>query len=309
MKRASLILALLLAAAPAFAGAQAQPPVNRFAATEVAQERFDVGVLQVERHGQRGRPLILVPGVAGGAWVWQDTIRKFRGSHSVYVVTLPGFDGRARVPGNMMEAVQQSLRDLVTSRQLAKPVLVGHGLGGMIALAVAQDLPGLVGGVVSIDGLPVVAGTEELPPEQRAQLADGIVRRTSGLTPEQYAAQQQQYLRGAGVLDMGRADELAKLSSRSDPEAAVQYTAARTAADLRPGLSKITAPVMVIAPYFELDEADPNATLASKVAYYRELMTGTPKLDIMGMSGSRHYVMIDQPERFTDVLRGFLNSL
>ena len=154
-----------------------------------------------------------------------------------------------------------------------------------------------------------MAGTEDLAPEQRAQLAAGILRRTSGLTPAQYAEQQQQYMRGAGVLDMGRADELAKLTSRSDPEAAAQYTASRTGTDLRPGLAKIAAPVLVIAPYFELDETDPNSTMAGKAEYYRELMAGTPKLQVMGMPGTRHYAMIDQPERFTDALRGFLNSL
>lgn len=308
MKRASLLLALLVATAPALA-AEPAPAPNRFAATEVAMERYDAGILQVERHGQRGRPLILIPGVASGSWLWQDTIRKFRSDHAVYVVTLPGFDGRARVHGDMLEEVRNSLQEMITSRRLSKPVLVGHGLGGMIALAVAEDLPGVVGGVVSVDGLPVVAGTEDLAPEQRAQLAAGILRRTSGLTQKQYAEQQQQYMRGAGVLDMSRADELSKLTSRSDPEAAAQYTASRTGTDLRPGLAKITAPVLVIAPYFELDETDPNSTMAGKVEYYRELMTGTPKLQVMGMPGTRHYVMIDQPERFTDVLRGFLNSL
>ncbi|MGZ8294319.1 MAG: alpha/beta fold hydrolase [Telluria sp.] len=308
MKRAALVLALLVGMAPAFAAGPAPLP-NRFAATEVALERFDAGVLQVERHGQRGRPLVLIPGVASGSWVWQETIRQFRNEHVVYVVTLPGFDGRPSVAGNMLEAVRQSLQDLIAIRKLAKPVVVGHGLGGMLALAVAQDRPGMVGGVVSIDGLPVVTGTEDLTPEQRAQLADGIMRRTSGLTPAQYAEQQQQYMRGAGVLDMSRADELARLTARSDPAAAVHYTAARTALDLRPGLAAMTAPAMVIVPYFEFEETDPSSTVEGKVGYYRELMAGTPKLDVMGMTDTRHYAMIDQPQRVNDALRSFLNSL
>ena len=39
----------------------------------------------VERHGQRGTPLILIPGLASGAWAWQDTVRQFSGEHVVYV--------------------------------------------------------------------------------------------------------------------------------------------------------------------------------------------------------------------------------
>lgn len=306
MKRAALLLALAVAFAPALA---ADPLPSRFTATEVAAERFDMGVLKVERHGQRGRPLVLIPGVAAGSWVWQETIRQFRGEHAVYVVTLPGFDGRASIPGDMLDAVRKSLGELISARRLDDAVLVGHGLGGVLALAVAEDLPQSIGGVVSLDGLPVVAGTEGLAPENRALLADGIIKRATGLSPAQYAQQQQQYLRGAGVLDIGRADEMAKLTSKSDPAAAVVYTAARTALDLRPALSKISAPVLVIAPWFDLDETDPNSTMDGKVGYYRELMAGAPKVEVVAIPNTRHYAMIDQPQRFTDTLRAFLKGL
>jgi hypothetical protein len=41
-----------------------------------------------------GRPLILIPGLASGGWVWQETVRAFSPDHAMYVLTLPGFDGR-----------------------------------------------------------------------------------------------------------------------------------------------------------------------------------------------------------------------
>jgi pimeloyl-ACP methyl ester carboxylesterase len=235
----SVLLALMLAAAvPAFAAAPAPTP-NRFAASAVAAERFESGVLLVERHGQRGRPLILIPGLAGGSWVWQDAIAQFKDEHAVYVVTLPGFDGRAPVPGNMLKAAQQSLHELIVSRKLAQPVLVGHSLGGSLALAIAQQHPDLVGGVATIDGLPVYPGTEDIPIDLRPQMAEGIRQRMGGIKPDAFAAQQRQYMRSTGVVDMARADELAKLSANSDPAASVQYMGEAMALDLRPGLAAI----------------------------------------------------------------------
>lgn len=307
MKKAALLIALVFAAgAPAYAQ---DAPRNRFAATEVAAERFESGALAVERHGKRGTPLILIPGLASGSWVWQDAIRTFRDDHVLYVVTLPGFDGRAPIAGNMPAEVQRSLHQLISSRKLVKPVLVGHSLGGTLSLAIAQQYPDLVGGVVSIDGLPVFPGTEDMAPEQRPQLADGIMRRMAGLTPAAFASQQQQYMRSIGVVDMARADELAKLTARSDPAAMVQYMATVMAQDLRPALPKIKAPVLVLAPFLELDATDPNAGMASKVGYYTELMSGTPRLNVVGIPGARHFVMIDQPQRVTDAIRIFLKSL
>ncbi|NML60734.1 alpha/beta hydrolase [Massilia sp. RP-1-19] len=306
MKKAAVLLALLFAAgAPAHAQDE---PRNRFASTEVASERFEVGALAVERHGRRGTPMILIPGLASGSWVWQDAIRTFRDDHVLYVVTLPGFDGRAPIAGNMLDEVQKSLHQLIDSRKLARPVLVGHSLGGTLAIAIAAQHPNLAGGVVSIDGLPVFPGTEDMPPEQRPQLASGIMRRMAGLTPAAFAGQQQQYMRSIGVVDMARADELAKLTARSDPAATVQYMAAVMAQDLRPGLPQITAPVLVLAPFLELDATDPSAGMASKVGYYTELMSGTPKLSVVGIPGARHFAMIDQPQRVTDAIRAFLKS-
>lgn len=308
MKQAAILLALMLCAGAHAQGMPQEAP-NRFAATEVAAERFEVGALAVERHGKSGRPLILIPGLASGSWVWQDAIRTFRDKHVLYVVTLPGFDGRAPVAGSALDAVQASLRQLIETRKLTQPVLVGHSLGGTLALALAQQHPGLVGGVVSIDGLPVFPGTEEMAPEQRPQLADGVARRMAGLTPAAFALQQQQYMRSIGVVDMARADELAKLTARSDPAATVQYMAEVMAQDLRPGLAQIKAPVLVLTPFLELDASDPNAGMASKVGYYTALMSGAPKVDVVGIPGARHFAMIDQPQRVIDAIAAFIKSL
>lgn len=307
MKINAILFVLLFAAgSPVYAQ---DAPRNRFAATEVAVERFEVGALAVERHGKRGPPMILIPGLASGSWVWQDAIRTFRDDHVLYVVTLPGFDGRAPIPGNMLDEAQKSLHQLIASRKLVKPVLVGHSLGGTLSLAIAEQYPDLIGGVVSIDGLPVFPGTEDMPPEQRPQLADGVVRRMAGLTPAAFAGQQQQYMRSIGVVDMARADELAKLTARSDPAATVRYMAAVMGQDLRPGLPQIKAPVLVLAPFLDLDATDPNAGIVSKVGYYTELMSGTPKVNVVGIPGARHFAMIDQPQRVTDAIRTFLKSL
>ena len=307
MKTVAILFALLFTAgSPVYAQ---DAPRNRFAATEVAAERFEVGALAVERHGKRGTPMILIPGLASGTWVWQDAIRTFRDDQVLYVVTLPGFDGRAPIAGNMLDEVQESLHQLIASRKLVKPVLVGHSLGGTLSLAIAQQYPELIGGVVSIDGLPVFPGTEDMPPEQRPQLADGVMRRMAGLTPAAFAGQQQQYMRSIGVVDMARADELAKLTARSDTAATVQYMAAVMALDLRPGLPQIKAPVLVLAPFLDLDATAPNAGIASKVGYYTELMSGTPKVNVVGIPGARHFAMIDQPQRVTDAIRTFLKSL
>jgi pimeloyl-ACP methyl ester carboxylesterase len=299
MMRMALAL-LLLACAPSFA----RDDGNRFAATLVAAERFDIGATLVERHGQRGTPVILVPDLAAGAWSWQSTIAQLKGEHVVYALTLPGFDGRPAVAGQGLAAAQDALRVLIESRKLGKAVLIGHGLGGTLALQLAAQHPELAAGVVSIDGLPLVPGTEDWTPMQRTQMINAIANRKQAPF-----ARQQQYMRGTGVIDMARADELAKLAAKSDPAAVSGYLAEALALDVRAALPAIKAPVLLMAPYFDLDGEQQEMTQASRIEYYRSLMKGTPDLSVVAISPARHYAMFDQPQQVGEAIRAFLAQL
>lgn len=315
--KASLLFAALLgiAGATLVSTAAAQGPAaaeapNRFAVQPAPAERFELKGMLVERHGSGPQPLVLVPGLASGGWVWGQMVRDFAPSHTVYVVTLPGFDGRPAVDGDPFDAAKGALAELIASRKLVKPVLIGHSLGATLALALAQDLPQGIGGVVAIDGLPVFPRTEDMPPDQRAAMAEGIRKQMAALTGQAFASQQHQYMRSIGMVDLGKADDAARLSSRSDPAAVAAYMGALLSRDLRPALARIQAPVLMLVPYFAPDAVVlNNITIADKLAYYRELMTGTPRLQVEAIDKARHFAMVDQPEAVAGAVRRFLNNL
>lgn len=307
--KAALLFALILgAAAPAMAQ-DAPQPANRFAASLAPAERFELKGMLVERHGSGAKPLVLIPGLASGAWVWQETVRELGSGYTIYVVTLPGFDGRPALAGDPFDNAKSALAELIAARKLARPVLVGHSLGATLSIALAEDLPGALGGVVAIDGLPVFPRTEDMPPAQRAAMAEGVRRQMAAAAGPAFAAQQRQYMRTIGLVDMGKADDVARLTSRSDPIAVADYAAAVMARDLRPGLANIRVPVLVLAPTYGPDAALTGMSGSDKVAYYRELMTGTSKLDVKPIDNARHFAMLDQPRAVNDALRQFLNNL
>ena len=307
--KAALLFALILgAAAPAMAQ-DAPQPANRFAASLAPAERFELKGMLVERHGSGAKPLVLIPGLASGGWVWQETVRELGNGYTIYVVTLPGFDGRPALEGDPFDNAKAALAELIAARKLARPVLVGHSLGATLSIALADDLPGTLGGVVAIDGLPVFPRTEDMPPAQRAAMAEGVRRQMAAAAGPAFAAQQRQYMRTIGLVDMGKADDVAMLTSRSDPIAVADYAASVMARDLRPGLANIRVPVLVLAPTYGPDAALTGMSGSDKVAYYRELMTGTPKLDVKPIDNARHFAMLDQPRAVNDALRQFLNNL
>ena len=278
-----------------------------------APASFDVGTMHVQQYdsttANAGRPLILIPGLASGGWVWDDTVKRYAGSHALYVVSLAGFDGRPAVPGPQMAQAQAALLALITSHHIDHPVLIGHSLGGTLSLAFAARHADLISGVVSVDGLPVFPGTENVEPALRPAMADASSAGMRGVDASQFAAQQQSYMRGTGVQDMDLADDLAKRMATSDPATVATYIGELLRADDRPALASIKVPVLLIAPYAAADANQYHISEQAKRDYYRSLMAGTPQLGVQMIAPARHFVMFDQPEQFGDSIAAYLKKL
>lgn len=271
-----------------------------------------VGSLRVTRYGDHGQPLILIPGLGSGAWVWQDTVTHFEKDHVIYTVTLAGFDG-AQTPTetNYFDAADVSLLKLIETQHIQKPVLVGHSLGGTLSIRFAEEHSDLLSGVVAVDGLPVFPGTEAMSKAQRQQTATGMQAQIAAFTPKQFAEQQLQYMLHIGVLNPALAKKLALLQGRSSPLAVAKYTAEDLTSDLRPGLKNVSVPLLEISPYYaaDFDQGPAKMTEAQKTAYYQSLLTGAPHAEVVSISPSRHFVMFDQPAKFRKTLADFLASL
>ena len=102
---------------------------------------YEVGALQVEQQGKKGPAVILIPGLASGTWVWTDTVQRLQKDHTLYLLTLPGFDGRAPVAGATLDTLVGDIRKLIESKQIARPVLVGHSLGGRCRSSSRRSIP------------------------------------------------------------------------------------------------------------------------------------------------------------------------
>ncbi len=271
------------------------------------------GTLKVERHGEHGAPVILIPGLQGGPWVWAQVIKSLQREHVVYAVTLAGFDG-VQVPanaGNLFDRADASLLNLIVKQHIDQPVLVGHSLGGTLALRFASEHPELISGVVAVDGLPIFPGMERVSAEQRKAMAARMQQRMGAATPEQFRAQALQYMQQVGLVDQQLAARYAPMNARSDIKASAQYMAEDLAADLRSGLKNANVPILEISPYYAPDFSHPPMMMseAQKTAYYRSLLSNAPNAKVISIAPSRHFVMLDQPVKFQLALHAFLMSL
>jgi pimeloyl-ACP methyl ester carboxylesterase len=267
---------------------------------------FDIGNLHVERFGESGPAVILIPGLASGSWVWADVIAALKSNYRIYAVTLAGFDGVADIKGDRLALTDRALNGLIASEHLYKPILVGHSLGGTLALRYATAHSAQIAGVVAVDGLPVFPGTESVPLPQRAAMAQTAAAQVAGTSQEEFRTRQKEYMQHIGVISADRAAALANLTSRSDREATAEYTAADLSLDFRPQLKSIQVPVLEISPYLASDFAAIHLSEDAKVDYYRSLLSGVTRLEVESISPARHFAMVDQPVLFLKLLRQFL---
>ena len=291
---------------------------NTVTALPDAAETFTVGTMRVHRYGDHGRPVILIPGLDSGAWVWADTIKHLRDDHVVYAVTLAGFDGlpAPRQKTGLLDQADASLLKLIQSRHLDRPVLVGHSIGGTLAIRFAGEHDKLLGGIVAVDGLPVFPGAQDLTADQRKARAGMLKARMAGMTQDAFQAQQLAYMQRIGVIDQDKAPCYAKRTGRSDPAATGEYAAEDYAADYRPGLKHVSVPLLKIKPYNAPDyksaaarTGQPVMTAETMTGFYRKLLANDPQAEVVTVAPSRHFVMLDQPQKFLHVLDDFLSAL
>ncbi|MGH8369450.1 MAG: alpha/beta fold hydrolase [Gammaproteobacteria bacterium] len=314
MRNLKCLLPALLALLPAlgFAAPMTQSPASNLEAP-TASQTFTVGTLRVQQYGTHGRALILIPGLEGGSWVWRDVIEHFRGYHVIYAVTLAGFDG-IPVPkdgGNLFDRADASLLQLIQDQHLDKPVLIGHSLGGTLAIRFAGEHSDLISGAVAVDGLPILPGMERANAEQRQTIAAQMRAKLAQQTPAQFQASALSYMQAIGTIDPDRAALYAPLNERSSSAATAEYAAEDLAADYRPGLKNVTVPLLEISPYNAPDFNKPPMVMseAQKTAYYQSLLAGAPHAQVLSISPSRHFVMLDQPQKLRDALTAFLSKL
>jgi len=273
------------------------------------------GSLQVQRYGSGAPALILVPGLSCGAWTYRDTIARESKSHAVYAVTLAGFDGLAAGKDDSLDAVDASLGMLIASEKLERPVLIGHSLGGTVVLRYGVEHAASLAGVVSVDGTPVFPSLANATPDIRRDAAKQFYTAVMKAVPATYDAQQTETI-DSYVTDQTLAARVAALSLRSDRHAVASYGRDLYAADLRPQLPQLTVPTILIVPvpappipaYYPpqmatMSDVDRRTNV---VGFYQTLVVGAPQLTIMPVDNSRHFVMLDQPAVFAQLLDTFL---
>lgn len=271
------------------------------AATAVAEaSRFQVRVV-----GQ-GPDVILIPGLGSSSEVWSVAVETLKRSYRVHTLQVGGFAGAAaggnasaREGESVVAPTVSALHEYIVRQKLLAPIVVGHSIGGLMAMELALQYPQSVGKIVVVDALPYVglmfspqASVTAFAPQAKF-MRDQMI----GMPDAAFAAQQ---AAGVARLVSGPADQarVAAWTVASDRRVFAQAFYDAMTMDLRPRLATLKTP----ATLFYAFDASAGQQEAPTDAMFRGAYQALPHMRFRRFNNSRHFIMLDQPMAFVQAL-------
>ncbi|HEY0957550.1 MAG TPA: alpha/beta hydrolase [Roseateles sp.] len=259
--------------------------------------------LRVEVVGQ-GRPVLMIPGLNSAAGVWTETCAALQPGVQCHIVQLPGFAG---VPAVATEHFQTAMRDRLLAylddRRLEQPAVIGHSLGGALALQMAAERPGRIARLVVVDSLPFLAGLRGMTPEQAKGMAAGMRQQMLAASKEQWEAGTRQ---GAGGMSRNPAntERVVAWGLASDRATTAQAMSELWGEDLRPLLPKVTAPTLVLGAWAAYEPM--GSTLDGTKKVFETQYAGLSGVKVSMSQRGYHFLMWDDADWLVGEVKGFL---
>ncbi len=99
-----------------------------------------------------GPPILLIHGITSSSRTWREVMPGLAEHHEVIAPDLLGHGHSAKPRGDYsLGAYASGLRDLLTMLGIGRVTVVGHSLGGGVAMQFAYQFPGRLGRLVLVD--------------------------------------------------------------------------------------------------------------------------------------------------------------
>lgn len=270
------------------------------AAKAFASDRITVTVVGT------GADVVLIPGLSSSPNVWKDTVAAVPG-YRYHLVKVAGFDGAppgANASGPVLIPTADEIARYIRESGLKSPAVVGHSMGGSMALLIAERNPGLVSRVMVVDMMPYLgamfgANTPDAAIPVATQIRTGIATSAGDARKAQIEQTIASMVRTEAMRPVTVAQSLA-----SDPAVSGQGMYDLIITDLRPDLVKVKVPLTVL---WVVPQGAP-LTREQLETYYKMSYTNAPQTVLKYIPDSYHFIMYDQPEPFRSELRAFLSA-
>ncbi|WP_375435957.1 alpha/beta fold hydrolase [uncultured Hymenobacter sp.] len=257
--------------------------------------------IHIVKQGKGTGPAVLfLPGFTSPGSVWEQTICHLPTKTTSYQVSYAGFRGVQPIDTPWYVTIKGELLRYIQNEKLAHLTIVGHSMGGNLAVEIAAALPGKVDKLVLVDAIPCmralmmpgVPATQlryQSPYNQQIlALSDDAFRQTARRLAQNMAT------------DPAKVDTLVAWALAADRRTYVYGYTDLLQLDLRPLLPQVKARTLILG-------ASMPDTLVVRRTFEQQYATLAVK-SIRLAPSSKHFIMFDQPAWFYHQLSAFLTQ-
>jgi pimeloyl-ACP methyl ester carboxylesterase len=253
---------------------------------------------EVKITGTGKSSIIFIPGFASSGDVWNETKAAYEKEHTCYTFTMAGFAGVPAQPNPTFEGWKKSIAAFILEKKIDKPVLIGHSMGGGLALAIAADYPDLISKIIIVDALPCLAAMMNPAFKSNENNDCGpTIARYEALADDQFYQMQKASIPTL-LADTSKQEEVVQWSVRSDRATFAGMYCDFLNTDLREKIATVKCPALILMnPSF--------ATYRSSVnEQYKNLKTAQIHYANKGL----HFIMFDDKAWYMNELSAFIKN-
>lgn len=253
---------------------------------------------EVIKTGKGKQAILFIPGFASSGDVWNETKATFEKDFTCYTFTMAGFAGVKPQPNPSFKNWEDEIVNYIKANKIEKPIVVGHSMGGGLALAIAADYPELISKIIVVDALPCLGALMD-PSFKSKENNDcsTMVSQMTALSDTQFYDMQKKtmprLLENTSKLEM-----LVDWSVKSDRKTFAEMYCDFSNTDLRDKIAAIKCPSLIL-----LESYFVNLKPAIE-GQYKNLKTANFQYANKGL----HFIMYDDTTWYLTQISNFIKS-
>lgn len=265
----------------------------------IAQIGLSQSAIHVEKIG-KGDPIIFLPGFTTPGSVWDETIEHLSANFESHIVYYAGFNGLQAVDTPWYDALKMDLAKYILNENLIRITLIGHSMGGNLAIDLASEFPGRVTGLILVESIPcmrelIMPGVPASSLQYNSQYNNNILDMSKEDFKKMANGMAQMMTNQPSKIEI-----LANWSVVADRKTYVYGYTDLLKLDLRNSLLKISVPTLILGASFpDKDMIKTN---------YEKQYANLKNKEIILIDNSKHFIMFDQPEQLYSQVNKYLEK-